>query len=94
MPLKSLDTRQRRSYIPDQKGGDTLARIAEKYPATVGEKIAAARILKGVSQTELARALQVQRQTVSNWEAGANAPSLKRLRQIASLLGMQTADLV
>ncbi len=54
------------------------------------------RTLRRVSQQELADALEVSRQTVSNWENGREEPRLKiwQLKRLAELLNLESiADL-
>lgn len=51
------------------------------------------RIEAGLTQNELAELLGKNRVTVSNWETGKVAPSIKALREIAELFGCSIADL-
>lgn len=41
------------------------------------KKLSKARKEKGMSQLEVAEAMQVSRQAVSRWEVGATAPSIE-----------------
>lgn len=55
---------------------------------TLGNRLKYLRLLRGMSQQDLARRLspRVHIQTVSAWETGANEPRRKRIAQIASVL--------
>ena len=58
---------------------------------TTGQKIAALRRKRGMTQDALAEALSVTRQAVSKWEADAALPEAGKLLPLARLLGC-TAD--
>ncbi len=66
----------------------TTHNIDKKFLATLGQKIAAARKLKGLTQNDLAEAANVEPETISRFERGMTAPSLQRLIEIASVLGV------
>jgi len=51
----------------------------------VGEKIAALRAERSMSQEELAQKLYVSRQAVSAWEVGKSAPSIDNVIELARL---------
>jgi transcriptional regulator with XRE-family HTH domain len=53
---------------------------------SVGFKIKAARIEKGLTQSEVSEALSVEPATVSRWESGKYDPKPARLQKIAELL--------
>lgn len=53
---------------------------------TTGEKIAALRKEKGITQEELAERLDVARQTVSRWEVDAAFPETEKLIKLSRLL--------
>lgn len=53
----------------------------------LGEKIYILRKKQGLSQEELANALNVSRQSVSNWETGAANPEINKLALLAAKLG-------
>lgn len=65
-----------------------------------GERLAALRKERGLSQEDLAEKLQLTRQTISKWETGASTPDLELLVQLAevfdvsvdSLLGVKKPD--
>ena len=48
-------------------------------------RIRKARIAKGLSQTELAKKLRINRSAVANWECGASKPRSAHLQQFALL---------
>lgn len=51
----------------------------------VGQRLAAARELKGLSQTEVGNRFGVGKGTVSAWETGRGDPGIFRLRELAKL---------
>lgn len=53
----------------------------------------AARMGEEVSQSELARLLDVQPSTVQRWEAGAKQPSFETVEHLARVLGVSPAYL-
>ncbi len=52
----------------------------------IGERIIALRKERDISQTELAKRLNVSRQAVSKWEQGASSPDTAKLIQLAEVL--------
>lgn len=56
----------------------------------LGERIAALRKDRGLSQEAFAEKVGVSRQAVSKWEAGASVPELDKLMQISELFGVTT----
>jgi transcriptional regulator with XRE-family HTH domain len=57
----------------------------------VGERIRRARLLRGMTQDDLAEKLKLSYQQVQKYETGANRVSAGRLFQIASFLGEDVA---
>ena len=55
----------------------------------IGERITALRKEKDISQTELAKRLNVSRQAVSKWEQGVSSPDTAKLIQLAEILGTE-----
>lgn len=55
----------------------------------IGERIMALRKEKNISQTELAKRLNVSRQAVSKWEQGVSSPDTERLILLAEILGTE-----
>ena len=53
---------------------------------TIGERIAAARKKQGMTQEQLAAALNVSRAAVSNWEKGRRLPDAEMIVRISKLL--------
>ena len=53
---------------------------------TTGEKLAALRRRKGITQEQLAEILQVSRQSVSRWEMGTAFPETEKLVKLGRLL--------
>lgn len=60
----------------------------------VAKNIKRARTRRGISQEQLAEALGVTRQTVSNWERGAANPDLATLERVAEALGTDAVGLI
>ena len=60
----------------------------------LNEKLAALRRGAGMSQQEVAAAIGVARQTVSNWELGQGSPALDKAAELARLYGVTLDDLV
>ena len=52
------------------------------------------RIQKGMSQGDLAEALEVSRQSVSKWETGGATPDLDKLVKMSELFGVTLDELV
>lgn len=55
----------------------------------IGERIMALRKEKNISQSELAKRLNVSRQAVSKWEQGVSSPDTERLIRLAEILGTE-----
>ena len=53
-----------------------------------------ARLIQGLTQTELARLLGVAPVSVSKWENGKGLPKAKRLQDVADVLGTTVSDLL
>ena len=60
----------------------------------IGDRIRQCRQAQCLSQQDLADALQVSRQTVSNYELGTTAPSVEMLKKIADALKVDPAVLL
>ena len=58
------------------------------------ERLTALRTERGLSQEELAREVEVTRQTVSKWERGLIAPSTVNLIALGRLYGVSLDELV
>ena len=56
----------------------------------IGEKIRHARQKAGMSQEELADAIQVKRNTLTAWEIGRNEPNAETIRKIALACNVST----
>lgn len=52
----------------------------------LGERIISLRKERSISQTDLARRLNVSRQAVSKWEQGTSSPDTAKLIQLAEIL--------
>ena len=60
----------------------------------LGERIYALRTQKGMSQGDLAEALDVSRQSISKWETGGSVPELDKLVKLSQLFGITLDELV
>jgi SOS-response transcriptional repressor LexA len=69
------------------KSADTLRLAA------IGDRIAAARKKKEMSQEQLGEALGVTPQAVQQWEAGETSPRTKRLSELARILDVSVGEL-
>ncbi len=61
---------------------------------TLGETIHQLRTSRGMSQGDLAEALEVSRQSVSKWETDASVPDLDKLVRLSRLFGVTLDQLV
>ena len=61
---------------------------------TLGEKIYLLRTEKGMSQTDLAEALEVSRQSISKWETDASIPELEKLIKLSEIFDVTLDELV
>ena len=59
----------------------------------LNEKIMSFRKQKGLSQQEVAEALDVTRQAVSRWEVGTSLPSMENLLALSKLFGISIGEL-
>jgi len=60
----------------------------------LGERIYTLRTARGLSQADLADALEVSRQSISKWETGASVPELDKLLKLSGLFGVTLDELV
>ena len=60
----------------------------------LNENIRELRIAQGISQVDLARALNVSKQCVSNWENDNVLPSIEMLVRLADHFGVSTDSLL
>ena len=56
----------------------------------LGAKLTALRLEKGVTQDEVANALDISNKTVSKWENGSSSPDIERLVRIAEYFGVSS----
>ncbi len=61
---------------------------------TLGERIAAQRSKRGLSQSDLGEQLDVSRQSVSKWETDASVPELDKLTKMCEIFGLTMDQLV
>lgn len=58
------------------------------------EKLKSLRISKNMTQEDLAKKLNISRQSISKWEQGINEPSIETLKQICLILDVSINDLI
>ena len=61
---------------------------------TVGKTIAALRQARGMTQQQLAAAMNVSHQAVSKWENGAALPDIQTLMELTQLFGITVEQLL
>ncbi|MGM9904735.1 helix-turn-helix domain-containing protein [Lactobacillus sp.] len=61
---------------------------------TIGKYLRDLRRQRGMSQRELAVALGVSKQTVSNWEVGRKVPRMKAVEKIANVFGVSRSSIL
>ncbi len=52
------------------------------------------RLRRGLTQQEVANALNVTKASISHWELGQRQPSVETVAQLASVLGCSLSDVV
>ena len=65
-------------------------RMATEVDVQVGERLRQRRMLRGLSQAQLANAVGVSFQQIQKYETGRNRLSVSRLHQLAAVLGVTT----
>jgi len=80
-----VDIRRRFRYTVPQKEGIFMS---------LGTNISRLRAERGLSQGDLAEALDVSRQSVSKWETDASVPELDKLLRLSRLFGVSLDELV
>jgi transcriptional regulator with XRE-family HTH domain len=60
----------------------------------LGENLKKLRMEKNISQTEIAKALDVDRSFVSNIENGKTNPTLSTITNLAKVLGVSASELL
>ena len=61
---------------------------------TLGEKITHLRVVNNMSQEELAKALNVTRQSISKWESGETLPQIDKVMEICDLFKVSADELL
>lgn len=54
----------------------------------------AARINRGLTQEDVAKALNVTKKTVGSWEMGKTMPKIDKIERLCSLLGCRYDDII
>ncbi len=68
--------------------------MVEDWKESIGERLLALRMQKGMTQEELAEYLNVSRQSVSKWELNKTLPDVDKMVQLADLYGVSMDHLV
>lgn len=61
---------------------------------TYGEELKYQREIRGLSQSELARATGLKQQMISHWEANKSAPSIDVVVALANFYGISIDELI
>ena len=61
---------------------------------SIGERIVALRTERKMSQSDLAEALNVSRQSISKWETDSSVPELEKLVALCDIFGVSMDALV
>ncbi len=67
--------------------------MATDFSKLIGNRIRYFRNLKGMTQAELAEAIQIETSTLAHIEIGKNLPAISRLPLIAEKLGIEVYQL-
>jgi transcriptional regulator with XRE-family HTH domain len=62
--------------------------MQEQLKRNIGQRVKAARLQKGLTQAQLAEAIDKAFETISNIERGKTAPNFSTLADIADVLGL------
>ncbi|WP_194954729.1 helix-turn-helix domain-containing protein [Sphingopyxis solisilvae] len=95
--LRAVALPASREDVPSLAGADAIA--VEPGPAgrqaqRFGANLKRLRIARGLSQADLAAALEVSAPSISGWEKGRARPKADRLAALASLLGVPVSKLL
>jgi transcriptional regulator with XRE-family HTH domain len=63
----------------------------DAFAAAIGARIRESRLAHGMSQTQLARAIEVERNSITRWETGAGLPDAINVDRLSRAFGV-TAD--
>ena len=86
--------------MPQENAGVVSGEAAGTAPSEAPEKTTLAEAIKnhrircGMTQEQVAEAMEVSRQAVSKWETGAAEPSTSNLLALAKLFGISAAELL
>lgn len=81
--------------LPSRKKCSTNREFAEDSPfRTFGEKLAARRVARNLSQADVAKMLGVTTPAVWNWEHDASKPSVSRLMSLARVLMVDPMEMI
>lgn len=80
---------------PVRRPGDASTQRSERnQDMTLGQNISRLRTEQGLSQGDLAEALDVSRQSISKWETDASIPELEKLLRLSELFHITLDELV
>lgn len=68
--------------------------VTDEFRAAVGERLRDARVAANLRQLDVALALQIGTNRVSEWERGQSVPHAQMLSRLASLFGVSVESLI
>jgi transcriptional regulator with XRE-family HTH domain len=77
-------------YTPLMPGGRPPTKTAPRF----GQRMAAFRVARGLSQAQLGEALGMKRGLIAYYERSARNPSLELVEKIAAFFGVSVAELL
>ncbi|MBQ6899006.1 MAG: helix-turn-helix transcriptional regulator [Clostridia bacterium] len=77
-----------------KKENENPVREKNETPGTLGERLAAARKAKGLTQDDFAKHLDVTPQAISKWENNLSCPDILLLPKISEILGVSIEELL
>lgn len=91
-PVEQQETASQQTAAEPQ--AETVYAVEQPERTTLPEAIKNHRIRCGMTQEQVAEALEVSRQAVSKWETGGAEPSTSNLLALARLFGISAAELL
>lgn len=71
-----------------------MKKVTSEFAKMLGNRIKHRRLENGLTQEQLASALGIDTNTISRLECGSHLPSLRRLAELAQVLGISTGSLL
>lgn len=86
--MNSIESRIKRLENELALQKEKQRKILEQECSTIAERITREAAIKNITQTKIAKAAGVTRQSISNWMNGRNLPNAEQLGEIAKLLNV------